>query len=61
MTSDNERAHLLEVREELGVDEVAGSVVERGIDGDDIALGDEVLEVFDTASTDDLGSLCRFV
>lgn len=54
-----ERAHLLEVRKEFSVDETACSVVERRVDGDDIALGDKVLEVFDAASTDGFGSSCR--
>lgn len=58
-SSIDEPSSLLEVREELSVNEVAGSVVERGVDGDDIASGNELLQVLDTASTDSLGSLCR--
>lgn len=57
--SDDGKTHLLEVREQLGVDEVASSVVERGVDGNDVALGNEVLQVFDTTSTDGLGSSFR--
>ena len=41
--------------EELGVDEAARAVVEGTVDGDDVALGDKVFEVFDTAGVDGLG------
>ena len=38
--------------EELGVYEAAGAFVQRAVDGDDVALRDELLEVLDAARTD---------
>ena len=49
---------LLEVLEQLGVAEAARALVQGAVDGDDVALGDEVLQVLDTASSNLLGGVC---
>ena len=41
--------YLLEVLEEVGVDKTLGALVQRSVDGDDIALRDKVLQVLDAA------------
>lgn len=51
-------AYLLEVLEQLGVDETAGALVEGSVDGDDVALGNQLDEVLNTASLDSLGGVC---
>jgi hypothetical protein len=57
----DEPCTLLEVLEKLSVDEAECTLVQRAVDGDDVALRDEVLEVFDTTSLDGLGSSCNCV
>jgi len=52
---DEPRA-LLKVLQELGVDEAARPLVQRAVDGDDVALRHEVLEVVDAARLDGFGS-----
>ena len=47
----------LEVLKEVSIDEVSGTLVQRGIDGDDITLRDEILEIFYSGSIDCLLSL----
>lgn len=42
--------------EEVGVDQASGTIMERAIDGDDVTLGDELLEGVDPAGSDFLGS-----
>ena len=54
-----EPSTLLEVLEELSVDETLGALVEGRVDGDDVALGDELLEVLDAAGVDGLLELGR--
>ena len=41
--------------EEVGVDKTLGALVQRSVDGDDIALRDKVLQVLDAARAN-LGS-----
>jgi len=48
----DEPSTLLEVLEEFGIDETAGSFVQGAVDGDDIAHGDHFLKRFDPASLD---------
>lgn len=57
--SVDEPCTLLEVLKELGVDQAAGTLVKGAVDGDDITLGDEFLEVLDTASIYSLGGSYR--
>jgi len=53
---DEPRA-LLHVRERLLVDDALGSLVQRAVERDNVALREEVLEVLDAASTDLLGGV----
>ena len=39
------------MRKKLCVDEVTGAIVKRAVHGDNVALGDEILEILDAAST----------
>lgn len=43
--------------EEVGVDQVAGTLVERAVDGDNVALRNHLLKVLNTASVDRLLSI----
>lgn len=52
----DEPCALLEVLQELGVDETASALVQRAVDGNDVALRHEVLKVLDAARFDGLGS-----
>jgi len=54
----NEPGTLLEVLQEFVVHETPGSLVKRAVDGDDIALRDQLLQILDTDSTHRLGSSC---
>ena len=45
---DDPRAGL-EVLQEVAVDEALRAGVQRGVDGEDVELGDELLQVFDAA------------
>jgi len=54
--SVDEPSSLLEVLEELCVDEATSTFVERTVDGDDVALGDELLKALNAASIHSLGS-----
>lgn len=49
--------YLLEVLQELGVDEVARALVQRAVDGDDVTLGNQILEVRNAAGVDSLGGI----
>lgn len=51
----DEPCTLLEVLKKFGVDESTGTFVEGAVNGDDIALRDELLEVLNAASFDGLG------
>lgn len=51
----DEPCTLLKVLEKIGVDESTGTFVEGAVDGDEIALRDELPEVLDAASIDGLG------
>lgn len=51
----DEPCTLFKVLEKIGVDESTGTFVEGAVDGDEIALRDELLEVLDAASIDGLG------
>ena len=55
----DEPSTLLEVLEEVSVHEAAGTFVQWAVDGDNIALGDEILEILDTTSVDCLCGLCN--
>lgn len=57
----NEPCTLLEVLEKLSVDEAKCTLVQRAVDGDDVALRDEVLEVLDATSIDGLSSSCNYM
>lgn len=52
-----ETTHLLEVLQELSIDEVARTLVQRAVDGDDVTLRNQILEVRDTAGVDSLGGI----
>jgi len=52
----DEPCTLLEVLEQLGVHQSAGTLVKRAVDGNDIALRDKLLEVLDAAGIHSLGS-----
>jgi hypothetical protein len=54
---DDPRA-LLDVLERLLVKETARALVQRAVDGDDIALCEQVLKLLDAADFDSLGGLC---
>lgn len=41
--------YLLEMFEQVSVDEALGPLVQRGVDGDEVALSDELLEVVHSA------------
>ena len=56
--SVDEPCTLLEVLEEIGIDESTSAFVQRAVDGDDVALGDEFLEILDAACFDSLRSSC---
>jgi hypothetical protein len=51
----DEPCTLLEVLEKIGVDESTGTFVEGAVDGNEITLRDELLEVLDAANIDGLG------
>ena len=53
----DEPGTLLEVLEELGVDEAACTLVQGAVHGNNVALRNEALEVFDPASVDSLGGV----
>ena len=50
---------LLEVLQKICVDEVTGAFVKGSVDGNNIALRNELLQILDAASTNCLGSLCK--
>lgn len=58
-SSVDEPCALLEVLEEFSVDESASTLVERAVDGDDVTLRDELLEVLNAAGVNSLGSVYR--
>ena len=53
----DEPCALLEALQELCIDETTSALVQRAVDGDDVALRDEVLEVLDATSVDGLRSI----
>lgn len=46
----------LEVAEKLGIDEALCTFVKGAVDSDDVALGNKLLEIVDTAGANGLGS-----
>jgi hypothetical protein len=49
------------VLKKLSVDETECTLVQRAVDGDDVALRDEFLEVLDATSIDGLSGSCNYM